>query len=150
MRPGKKFPGRFLPTLLCLVVMLIAACGGGPTSPTTGEHAKAPQNRQVLVSGAEAGTSDIKTLDPGLSTDAFSIDAIDNVFTGLVQLDDHLNVVDQLAQSHQIMPDGVTYKFTLRSGLKFSDGTALTSQDVVYSINRALDQPPSHRQVPII
>ncbi len=138
MRPGKKFTRGVLPSLLCLVAMLIAACGGH-TSPTTGSHAKAPQNRQVLVSGAEAGTADIKTLDPGLSTDALSIAAIENVFTGLVELDDHLNVVDQLAQSHQIMPDGVTYKFTLRSGLKFSDGTDLTSQDVVYSINRALN-----------
>ena len=138
MRPGKKFTYGFLPTLLCLLAMLIAACGAS-TTPTPATHGKAPANKQVLVSGVENSISDIKTLDPGLSTDFYSITAIDNVFTGLVQLDDKLQVVDQLAASHQIMPDGVTYKFTLKPNLKFSDGTPLTSQDVVYSINRALD-----------
>ena len=140
MRTGKKLTIGFLPTLLCLMAMLIAACGSGPTSPNnSGPHSKAPANRQVLVSGAEAGISDLKTLDPGILTDALSNYVVEDIFTGLVTLDDHFNVVDQLAASHQILPDGVTYKFTLRPDLKFSDGTPLTSQDVVYSINRALD-----------
>ncbi|MBV9615446.1 MAG: peptide ABC transporter substrate-binding protein, partial [Ktedonobacteraceae bacterium] len=46
--------------------------------------------------------------------------------------------VDQLAQSHQVSSDGLTYTFTLRSGLKFSDGTPLTANDVAYSLNRVL------------
>jgi ABC-type oligopeptide transport system substrate-binding subunit len=48
-------------------------------------------------------------------------------------------VTDQLAASHTLSSDGLTYSFTLRSGLKFSDGTPITAQDVAYSINRTLD-----------
>lgn len=137
MQPAKKFSIGLLSTFLCLIVLLISSCGPTPApSPT---HAKAAANRQVLISGVEAGIPDIKTLDPGLATDLNSQLAINNIFTGLVQLNDKLEIVDQLAASHQVMPDGVTYKFTLRPNLTFSDGTLLTSQDVVYSINRALD-----------
>ena len=72
------------------MAMLIAACGSGPTSPNnSGPHSKAPANRQVLVSGAEAGISDLKTLDPGILTDAHSNYVVEDIFTGLVTLDDH-------------------------------------------------------------
>ncbi|HEX4206346.1 MAG TPA: peptide ABC transporter substrate-binding protein, partial [Ktedonobacteraceae bacterium] len=87
----------------------------------------------------DPAVSDIKTFDPGLSTDQPSIYAINMVFTGLVQLNEKGDVVNQLAASHSVAADGTTWTFKLRSGLKFSDGTALTSADVVYSIDRALD-----------
>ncbi len=86
----------------------------------------------------EAGVPDIATFDPGLSTDAPSIAAIDLVFTGLVELDDNGNVVPYLAQSWTESADHLTYTFHLRPNLKFSDGTPLTSADVAYSIDRAL------------
>jgi oligopeptide transport system substrate-binding protein len=141
MRLGKKFTRGVLPSLLCLVAMLVVACGGssstGPGASTSGPVSKAPANQQIYVY-PEVGVSDIATFDPGLSTDANSIQAIDMVFTGLVQLDDNLKVQPQLAASYQQMPDGLTWKFTLRPNLKFSDGTPLTSADVAYSIDRAL------------
>ncbi len=137
MRPGKKFTQGLLPTLLCLMAMLVVACGGSqPTAGPTGVT-KASADKQILIY-PNVGVADISTFDPGLSTDFNSITAIDLVFTGLVQLDDNLKVQPQLAQSYQEMPDGLTWKFTLKSNLQFSDGTPLTSQDVVYSINRAL------------
>jgi oligopeptide transport system substrate-binding protein len=137
MRPGKKFTHGLLPTLLCLIAMLVVACGGSqPTAGPTGVT-KASADKQINIF-PNVGVADIATFDPGLSTDFNSITAIDMVFTGLVQLDDKLQVHPQLAQSWQEMPDGLTWKFTLKSNLKFSDGTPLTSQDVVYSINRAL------------
>jgi len=141
MRLGKKFTRGVLPSLLCLVAMLVVACGGssgsGSGASTPGAVSKAPANQQIYVY-PEDNVPDIATFDPGLSTDLPSIQAIDNVFTGLVQLNDQLQVTDQLAASHQLMPDGVTWKFTLRPNLKFSDGTPLTSADVAYSIDRAL------------
>jgi oligopeptide transport system substrate-binding protein len=138
MRNGKKFTRGFLPTLLVLMSMLLVACGGSTTTTTTVPSAKAPAAQQVLNMPFENGVSDIKTFDPALSTDAPSIAAIDLVFTGLVQFDNLLTVQPQLASSYQLAPDGLTWTFHLRSNLKFSDGTPLTSADVAYSINRAL------------
>ncbi len=143
MRPSKKLQAGFFPTLLALVAMLVVACGGGGTTtgttPTSGTHTKAPQDQQVLISGAEIGTADILSFDPALAPDALSAYAIYNVFTGLVSFDDKLNLKCQLCTTYSVGPDGVTYTFNLRPNLTFSDGTPLTSADVVYSIDRALD-----------
>ncbi|HLG61808.1 MAG TPA: peptide ABC transporter substrate-binding protein [Ktedonosporobacter sp.] len=136
MQLGKIMKRGFLPTFLMLIAMLMVACGGttnqGPTVT------KATADKQILISPL-SGIADIKTFDPGLSTDAPSITAIDMVYTGLVQLDDKLQIKDQLAASHSLGADGLTWTFKLKDGLKFSDGTPLTSADVAYSIDRALD-----------
>jgi oligopeptide transport system substrate-binding protein len=135
MHSGKKLSTGILPGLLCLVVIFMVACGGGSGNDNT--STKAPASQQVYTY-PEAPIADIATFDPGLSTDAPSITAIDMVFTGLVQLDDNLKVQPQEAASYSEGSDGLTWTFHLRPNLKFSDGTSLTSQDVVYSIDRAL------------
>ena len=137
MRPSKKLITRLLPSCLALLAMLLAACGGTTTTTTT-TPSKAPASQQVLNMPFEAAISDLKTMDPALSTDAPSISGIDLVFTGLVQFDDNLKVQPQLAASYELGSDGLTWTFHLKPNLKFSDGTPLTSADVVYSINRAL------------
>ena len=142
MRSNKKLKAGFLPTLLVLVSMLVVACGStgnGGTTPTPSPHTKAPQSQQVMISGAEIGTADILSFDPALAPDAFSAYAIDNVFTGMVQLDDKLAVVCELCTTYSVGSDGVTWTFKLKPNLMFSDGTPLTSADVVYSMDRALD-----------
>ena len=136
MRPGKKLTLGILPAFLCLLAMLLVACGGG-TSGTTTNSQKAADTKQVLV--VPLPVTDIKTWDPALSGDLYSTQAIDAVFTGLVQLNDSLNLQPQLAQSYSVGSDGVTWTFHLKPNLKFGDGTPLTSQDVVFSIDRALD-----------
>src|SRR5215467_7381638 len=138
MRPGKKITYGFLPALLCLFAMLLVACGGTTTTPPgSSGPTKAAANKQIAIL-PETGVSDIATFDPGLSTDLPSIAAIDMVFTGLVQLDDKLQVQPQLAASYSVASDGLTWTFHLRPNLKFSDGSPLTSADVAYSIDRAL------------
>ena len=136
MQQSKKFMTKPLPVFLALIGMLMVACNTtNPTQPDITK--KAPPYKQVLVS-PEVGISDIKTFDPALSTDSPSIQAIDNVFTGLVQLNDKLAIMPQLAANYSEGTDGLTWTFKLKPNLKFSDGTPLTSQDVVYSIDRAL------------
>ncbi len=148
MRSSKKLMTRLLPTFLALMGMLLVACGGSTsTTPTT--SGKATPDKQVMNFPFVAGISDIKTFDPALSTDAPSIAAIDLVFTGLVQLDDNLKVVPQLAASYSEGSDGLTWTFKLKPNLKFSDGTALTSADVAYSIDRALQPATKSTTAPI-
>ena len=142
MLSNKKFKVGFLPTLLVLVAMLVVACGGSSsagTTPTPSTHTKAAQSQQVLISGAEIGTGDILSFDPAIAPDAFSSAAIDMVFTGLVQLNGQLQVQCELCSNYSVGSDGVTWTFHLKPNLTFSDGTSLTPDDVVYSMDRALD-----------
>ncbi len=145
MRSTKKFTLGILPTFLCLLSLLVVACGSGTAS--TGTVQKAADNKQVFIDAAPIrGLSDIKTFDPALDSDVYSADAINMVFTGLIEFDQNLNLRPELAQSYSVGPDGVTYTFKLRPNLLFSDGTPLTSKDVVYSIDRAL-QPATKSPV---
>lgn len=137
MRSGKKFTIGFLPTLFALIAMMVAGCGTSATNPTTSKPAPAPASQQVYRVGVLG--SDIATFDPAISTDINSATAINTVFTGLLSLNDKLAVQPQLAAALPVISaDGLTYTFTLRPNLKFSDGKPLTATDIAYSIDRAL------------
>jgi oligopeptide transport system substrate-binding protein len=142
-------PYLHLSLLLFLLLFLFAACslGGGPQ---TQKLVKAPASKQVYID-PQVGISDLTTLDPTqvLTGDQSSLNAIQMIYTGLVQLNDHLQIVPQLAQSWEVSSDGLLYTFHLRHNLKFSDGTPLTSSDVAYSIDRALQPATKSPVAPI-
>ncbi len=82
-------------------------------------------------------SSEPKTLDPGFLTDQTSIQITQNLFEGLLQLDNKLQVQPALAEAMPtVSADGLTYTFKLRKNLKFSNGDPLTAKDFVYSWNR--------------
>ncbi len=143
MFPGKKTIKLFL-VILCLSCFVFTACAifGGPAPK---KLVKAPQNKQVYTV-PEVGLADIDTLDPALAHDPASISVVQMMFTGLVQLDDKLQIHPQLANSWSLGTDGFTWTFHLKKNLHFSDGTPLTSKDVAYSIDRAL-QPATQSTV---
>jgi len=141
LQQGKKFTSKTLLPAFFILVMLVSACGQGNSSnsSTTSTHTKAPDNKQVLVSVYTGyGVPDINTFDPAKAPDFNSATAIEAVFTGLVTLDVHLNIQPALAASWAQSSDKLAWTFTLKPNLKFSDGTPLTSKDVAYSIDRAL------------
>lgn len=61
------------------------------------------------------------------------------VYAGLMGRDETGALIPVLAESYTVSPDGRTYTFTLRDDVTFSDGTAVTADDVVYTIERAKD-----------
>jgi len=73
-------------------------------------------------------------LDPRIGIDAQSEDVDGLIFDGLVQRDQQMNVVPDLAQTWE-MPNPLTYVFHLRPGVKFHDGRLLTSADVKFTID---------------
>jgi oligopeptide transport system substrate-binding protein len=81
----------------------------------------------------------ISSLDPARCGDAASAGYIVEVFSGLVTLDNSLRVVEDIAQSYDISPDGMIYTFHLREGVRFHNGKEVTASDFKYSIERATD-----------
>ncbi len=63
--------------------------------------------------------------------------AVTMIYSGLVRLDQKLNVVPDQA-TWTISPDRKVYTFSLKPGITFSDGTPLTAETYVYSLTRAL------------
>lgn len=80
-----------------------------------------------------------KTFNPFNTKDATSATMADMMFDGLVtSRPDNGDVVPKLAKSFEISPDGKTYTFHLRRGIKWSDGKPITADDVVFSWNKIL------------
>ncbi len=134
--------------LLCSLALFAAACS--TSSPQTKHWVKASASKQVYTAPL-VGITTITTLDPALvlASDTPSLNAIQMLYTGLVQLNDKLEVQAQIAQSWSVSSDGLSYTFHLRPNLKFSDGSPLTSADVVYSIDRALQPATKSQTAPI-
>jgi oligopeptide transport system substrate-binding protein len=79
------------------------------------------------------------TLDPAISADMSSHTYVMQIFSGLVRLDHELNVVPDIAESWEKDPDGKTYTFHLRQGVKFHNGRGVKAADFKYSWERACD-----------
>ena len=77
------------------------------------------------------------TLDPAISADMSSHSYVVHIFSGLVRLDHELNIVPDIAESWEKSPDGKTYTFHLRQGVKFHSGREVKAADFKYSWERA-------------
>jgi ABC-type transport system substrate-binding protein len=90
----------------------------------------------------------VNSLDPAFAKIRPSIWVCNQLFNGLVQLDDSLNIKPDIARSWDISPDGKTYTFTLRNDVYFhksalfgKDSTrTVVAKDLEYSLNRLLDE----------
>lgn len=100
-------------------------------------------------SGVNVQKGDDKTLNVGLSTDIISLDyaynyqtntfmVMDNVNDFLLRFDEDGNLAPSLCTSWEAV-DELTYVYQIRSDVKFSDGTPMTVEDVVFSMERIKD-----------
>lgn len=83
--------------------------------------------------------TEIQTLDISKNTDTYSGTIIGNTGANLLRVNAKGKAVPELAKSVKVSKDGLTYTATLRSGLKYSDGSSLTAKDFVYSWQRIVD-----------
>ncbi len=86
------------------------------------------------------------TFDPALAGDIDTVGAIDQLFSGLVQLSPALDVLPDLAERWELLEEGRKYIFHLRRDARWSDNTPLTAPDFVFAWQRVLDpatQAPS-------
>lgn len=109
--------------VFCAVIIILgcAACSGDSSS-------------SVRISMDAVPT----TLDPQLASNRCELMLARNTFEGLMRIDSEGNVVCAAAADCKVSSDGLTYTFTLRDGLKWSDGSDCTADDFVFGIERAL------------
>lgn len=118
-----------LSLIVLLCTSLLAACGGGATSDTNG----AVKDELVV-----ALPGDIDNFDPHtnqLITYQYAVKAL--VFNSLVRYDTSLNIVPDLAKSFDVNADATELTFELEPDAKFQDGTAVTADAVIQSLDRA-------------
>ncbi len=78
-------------------------------------------------------------MDISKSTDTYSGIAIGNSGSNLLRVDDKGKLAPDLAKKVEVSKDGLTYTATLRKGIKWSDGSAITAKDFVYSWQRMVN-----------
>ncbi|MGI5959535.1 MAG: peptide ABC transporter substrate-binding protein [Massiliimalia sp.] len=85
-------------------------------------------------------SGDPSNLDPQCATGDSAYTVINNIFEGLMTADEQGNLVCGLAEKYTVSEDKLTYRFTLRDGLKWSDGEhAVTAHDFVFAFQRLFD-----------
>ena len=124
--------GALVAGVLAGVALVATGTTGG--SVRGAPAAAAAPARDLVVGSAVAPPS----LDPTSNASAAIDEVFDyNVYQHLVQLDPKGDVVPVLATSYAISPDGLRYSFTIRPGVRFSNGDPMTASDVVFSLRRA-------------
>jgi peptide/nickel transport system substrate-binding protein len=119
---------RALGTAIPLIALAtaVAACGTGASAAAPGSSSK-PQAGGTLT---YATVQQPACLDPGVAPDTATAVIDRNIFDSLVSEAANGTFHPWLATSWQISPDGLTYTFHLRTGVKFQDGTPLTAAAV--------------------
>lgn len=123
-----------------VTAVIFVSCGGG---------SDVKDNRQVFRFN-ELG--DVSSLDPAMSGSFENNWAINQIYNGLVEMDEELNVQPCIATKWNVSDDGMTYTFTLRQDVVFQDdpqfpggkGRKVVAEDFVYSFTRLLDKKISN------
>lgn len=85
-------------------------------------------------------SADPTTLDPALIVDVTGGLISAKLFNGLVRLDRDMKVIPDLAEGWSVSPDGLTYRFALKKGVRFSNGREVKARDFKYSFERVLNR----------
>lgn len=124
-------------SLLLVAGLALGGCAGGPAGgPGGAASPTAPGQELTLNLGTEP-----PTLDPNKATATNAFVLLSNTMEGLVRPDEGGQVEkgSGAAADWQVSADGLTYTFTLKDGLTWSDGEPVTAHDFAYSWLRALD-----------
>jgi peptide/nickel transport system substrate-binding protein len=144
---------RFTLALLVVLGLVLAGCGAASTSSSSSSSSSS--------SASSSSTSDILRIpyladmsvpDPDIFYDIEGNSVILSSYEGLLTYQPGTTkLIGALATSWTVAPDRLTYTFHLRPGVRFHDGTALTSAAVRRSFERrlAVDQAPSYMLKPI-
>jgi peptide/nickel transport system substrate-binding protein len=131
----------FTVVLLALLAAAIAAA-----LPATGRAADTPRRGGVLLAVIGA---DPPSLDPHQESTFANIELVAPLYSTLLQFDPYKypTIIGDLATEWKISPDGLTYTFKIHPGVRFHDGSPLTSADVKASYDKIVFPPTGVRSV---
>ncbi len=138
---SKKAITRVQAAIVIIVIVAAVAAGAYVTTsraPPTPSATTASVTNPDTITLETIGQPD--SLDPAVDYETAGAEVIQNVYEQLLFFQGARadSVRPWLAQSYDLSPDGMTYTFHLRSGITFTDGTAMDANAVYYSIMRAL------------
>ncbi|MDP3427305.1 MAG: peptide-binding protein, partial [Humidesulfovibrio sp.] len=146
--------------------MLLAACGQGEGTGAPAVAARpAPVQSGVqsplqsgVQSGVQAGVQagptatpqfggrlvqatigEPSNLIPPLASDSASHEVADLIYVGLLKYDKNINLVPLAAESYEVLEDGRLLRFTLKKGIRWTDGQPLTARDVEFTYRLMID-----------
>ncbi|WP_055437627.1 ABC transporter substrate-binding protein [Lacinutrix algicola] len=122
--------------LFSLITILVFSCGNNNDDKNLNQVFRYNEHKNI------------GSLDPAFAKDNADIWAVNQLFNGLVQMDDALNVQPSIAKSWTISQDALTYSFSLRDDVYFhehklfgKDSTrSVKASDFEYSFNRLIDK----------
>lgn len=121
--------------LIVTGAVLLSSCTSTPAPEPTTVAAADPEATLTVAATLQPSNLDVRRTDGAALDQAL----IDNVYEGLVSRAQDNTVVPRLASEFEVSEDGLTYTFTLREGVTFHDGSALTAEDVVSSLTAVKD-----------
>lgn len=130
--------------LALTAAMALSACGSKPAENQTpqpgGGSTPAKQEPKVQGKMIHASSGDPVNFNPILQSDTTSGWVVDRVFSGLVDINEKLEVSPDIATEWSSSSDGLQWTFKLRNDVKFHDGKPLTAEDVAYTYNSIKDK----------
>ena len=119
----------------------LAACGGSKSgsTATSGSAAGSTAGGVNTAGFTVQYGSNPETLDPALNSAIDGANTIITIFEPLLLINENNEVIGGQAESWETSEDGLTWTFTMRDGLKWSDGTDLNAKDFEYSFKRMVD-----------
>lgn len=116
---------------ICMVVCFAACAAKEPADPS------APKAEATNVT-VQIGPNP-ETLDPALNSAVDGGNMLITLFETLLIIDEDNQVQPGQAEKYEVSEDGLTWTFTMRDGLKWSDGSELNAKDFEYTFKRICD-----------
>lgn len=110
--------------ILAMAMFVVSGCAGGRPGLS---NAPEPKDELIIAVGKGAASGGY---DP---CTGYGIYGYGLFFSSLLKFNAKIEVQPDLAESYTVSQDGLVYTYRLRDGVKFSDGTALTARDVVFT-----------------
>ncbi|MDR3146094.1 MAG: ABC transporter substrate-binding protein, partial [Treponema sp.] len=120
------------PLVFALALVPLSLFGGGKA----GAAAK-PEVKAELRYGFTSEPATLDPLSPANTADGRSI--LFNVYEGLVKADTDGKLQPALASEYRIEQGGLVYRFTIRQGISFHDGSPLTAEDAKFTLEAAIE-----------